>query len=58
MISSISGPQSTPGTTHHAQQLAQPAAKGNTLPEDTVSISPHANAATASADVDHDGDSH
>ena len=47
-----------------AKEASQPAAptahsKSAPLPQDTVSISPQAHAASANAgDVDHDGDSH
>lgn len=59
MISLISGLSSTPEASQAPQPApTQPVSKTGGLPKDTVSISPQAHAAAASADVDHDGDSH
>jgi hypothetical protein len=59
MISPISGSQSISAVSHQTEPPpAQSGPKATTLPQDTVSISPQAHAATPSVDVDHDGDSH
>lgn len=59
MINPISSTPSVPEASHSAQPAASPSTSNSpTLKQDTVSLSPQGQAASASADVDHDGDSH
>jgi hypothetical protein len=61
MLSPISGPVTASATQHSnpapAPSTASTASQSSQLPQDTVSIS-SAGQKAASADVDHDGDSH
>ena len=58
MLSAISGVSVAPAVQPHAQPAPAPSiSSSNALPQDKVTLSPQAQAASAH-DVDHDGDSH
>ena len=67
MLTPLSGAAAMPQAVSQPQPATQPAAQraaqgtqaaSASLTNDTVSISPKGQAAAASGDVDHDGDSH